>query len=85
MTGRDRNLDMQVPEEPEGQRPYGTGEDSTPTLNGLAADPYADDVLMGLRRRGASRLLLEVIILAVIALVLTALILYAGGVWNPQP
>ncbi len=75
MKGRDKNPSVQVPDQPEDERPVGTGEEPLTLPNGLAADPYADEMPLGLRRRGVSRFLLAVVvILAVVALALVVFI-----------
>ncbi len=73
MKKANENPEVRVPEEPEDERPIGTGEDTKPELNGLAADPYADDILAGLTGARSSRLWLAGII-AVIILVLLVLV-----------
>ncbi len=70
MKARDQNPDVRVDDEPEDERPMGTGEDAAPPPDGLAADPYADDLLIGLRRRRPSRwLAVGLIVLAVVVLI----------------
>ena len=43
--------DLTVQDEPEDRRPIGTGEEQDSESNGLALDPYADDLLIGPRRQ----------------------------------
>jgi hypothetical protein len=73
--------DLRVDDEPEEERPFGTDEEEEPGSNGLAVDPYADDLLIGLRRRGVSPWLVigVVIALAAVALVIAWVILRARG------
>ena len=74
MKARDQNPDVRVDDEPEDERPMGTGEDAAPPPNGLAADPYADDLLIGLRQRRTSRWLVVGIIILVVVVVLIAFV-----------
>ncbi len=62
-----------VDEEPEDERPLGTGEEVKPDSNGLALDPYADDTLFELARARVPRWLLGVVI--VLVLIVVALVL----------
>ncbi len=85
MKGRDQKLDVHMPEQPEEERPLGTGEDGPPTVNGLAGDPYADDVSFGLRRRRAPRLLLAGILLVAAAVLLIVAVLFAQAILSAPP
>ncbi len=74
MKARDGNPDVRVDDEPEDERPMGTGEDEAPPPNGLAADPYADDLLIGSRRGRTSRWWVLGVIVVIVVVVLIALI-----------
>jgi hypothetical protein len=52
----------------------GTGEDAAPPPNGLAADPYAEDLPIGLRQRRPSRWLVVGLIVLVVVVVLIAFV-----------
>jgi hypothetical protein len=72
--------DLTVQEEPEGRRPIGTGEEPDSESNGLALDPYADDVLIGPRRRRAWPWpWIGIAVLALIAAVILALVILRAG------
>jgi hypothetical protein len=73
MKARDQNPQVRVDEEPEDERPLGTGEEVKPDSNGLALDPYADDTLFELARTRVPRWLLIVVI--ILALMVVALVL----------
>lgn len=72
--------DLTVHDEPEGRRPIGTGEEPDSESNGLALDPYADDVLIGPRRRRAWPwpLIGITAVLLIVAVILALAILRAG-------
>ncbi len=72
MKARDENPDVRVDDEPEDERPVGTGDDEAPPPNGLAADPYADDFLVGFKRDRTSRWLLTGIVILIVVIVLVA-------------
>jgi len=75
MKAQDRNPDVRVDDEPEDERPLGTGDDAAPPPNGLAADPYADDFLIGLKRGRTSRWLLLIgIVILIVVIVLIAFV-----------
>ncbi len=85
MSGADRDPSVRVPEEPEDRRPLGTGEDAQPATDGLAVDPYADDMPLGLRRTGTSRLVVAgIIVVAGICLLILAIV-YASGMLSHAP
>jgi hypothetical protein len=80
MKARDENPDVRVDDEPEDERPLGTGDDAAPPPNGLAADPYADDVLIGLKRNRTPRwLLIGIVILIVVIVVVVFAVLRLRG------
>jgi hypothetical protein len=80
MKTRDENPDVRVDDEPEDERPLGTGDDAAPPPNGLAADPYADDVLIGLERGRTPRwLLIGVVILIVIVVLIALVVMHLHG------
>ncbi len=66
---------VRVTEEPEDERPLGTGEEVKPDSNGLALDPYADDTLFELARARVPRWLLAVVITLVLIVVALALLI----------
>ncbi len=68
------NPEVRVPDEPEDERPVGTGEDVQPEVNGLAAEPYADDILAGTTRARSARLWLAGIIAAIILVLLVLVV-----------
>jgi len=74
MKARDKNPDVRVDDEPEDERPLGTGDDAAPPPNGLAADPYADDLLIGAKRGGVSRWLVVGIVVLIVIVVLIAFV-----------
>lgn len=80
MSAQDPNL--RVDDEPEEERPIGAGEQEESESSGLALEPYADDLLIGPRRRGRLPWLLiaAVVVLIVVALVLMFVVLRARGV-----
>ena len=81
MKARDQNPQVRVDEEPEDERPLGTGEEVKLDSNGLALDPYADDTLFELARTRVPRWLWAIVIILmiiVVALVL-ALVIRARG------
>ena len=57
MSENDRHLHVRVEDEPEDERPMGTGESDKFEPDGLAADPYADDMLYRVKRGGVPRLI----------------------------
>ena len=65
---------VRVAEEPEDERPLGTGEEVKPDSNGLALDPYADDTLFELARARVPRWLLAVVIILVLIVAALALL-----------
>ena len=71
--------DLTVEDEPKGRRPIGTGEEEDSESNGLALDPYADDLLIGPRRRGAWPwpLIGIVVVLLIVAVILALAIMRA--------
>jgi hypothetical protein len=78
---RDENPGVRVDDEPEDERPLGTGDDEAPPPNGLAADPYADDFLIGLKRDRTSRwLVIGVVVLIVVIVVVVFVVLRLRGV-----
>ena len=80
MKAQDKNPDMRVDDEPEDERPLGTSEDEAPPPDGLAADPYADDVMFRLSRARASRwLVIGVVILIVIIMLVAFVVLRLRG------
>ncbi len=74
MKARDENPDVRVNDEPEDERPLGTSDDEAPPVNGLAADPYADDLLIGSRRTRASRWRVIGIVVVMVIVVLVVLV-----------
>ena len=74
MKARDQNPNVRVDDEPEDGRPMGTGEDAAPPPNGLAADPYADDLLIGPKQRRTSSWLVVGVIVLVVIVVLIAFV-----------
>jgi hypothetical protein len=70
MSAHDPNPNVRVPDEPEDEIPIGTGEAEEPESDGLATDPYADDMPFRLARARVPRLL----VLGVIILILVALL-----------
>jgi len=78
MKARDKNPNVRVDEEPEDERPLGTGEEVKPDSDGRALDPYADDTLFELARARVPRwlLLITVIVLALIVVVLVLAIVF---------
>ena len=75
MKARDKNPTVRLDEEPEDERPLGTGEEVKPDSDGLALDPYADDTLFELARARVPRgLLVVVITLVLIVAVLVLLV-----------
>ena len=81
MKARDKNPNVRVDEEPEDERPLGTGEEVKPDSDGRALDPYADDPLFELARARVPRWLwVTVIILMIIVVALIlALVFRARG------
>ena len=80
MKTRDKNPDVRVDDEPEDERPLGTSEDEAPPPNGLAADPYADDVMFRLNRARVPRwLIIGLVVLIVVAVVLVFVALRLRG------
>jgi type IV secretory pathway component VirB8 len=75
MKARDNNPQVRVDEEPEDERPLGTGEEVKPDSNGLALDPYADDTLFELARTRVPRWLWAIVIILMIIVVALALAL----------
>ena len=71
--------DLTVQGEPEDRRPIGTGEEQDSESNGLALDPYADDLLIGPRRRRAwpGPLIGIAVVLLIVAVILALAILRA--------
>ena len=69
--------ELHVDDEPEAERPFGTGEEQEPESSGLALDPYADDLLIAPKRSSKSPwlLIVVVIVLIVIALALALVVL----------
>ena len=74
MKGRDKNLDVRVPDEPEEEKPVGTGESEEFELGNLADDPYADDMPFRLARAGVPRWVWIGVIVLILAAVLIVLI-----------
>jgi len=72
--------DLTVQDEPEGRRPIGAGEEPDSESNGLALDPYADDVLIGPQRPRdwPWRLIGIAVVLLITAVILALAILRAG-------
>jgi hypothetical protein len=68
--------ELQVDDEPEDERPFGAGQDPEPALDGLAVDPYADDVLVSPLRSGSFlwRWIAVIAALVVIAILLIIVI-----------
>ena len=88
MSTQDKTPNVRVPEEPEDERPIGTSEETEWTTNGLAADPYADDMpLAPARVHMRRRFLVGVIaVLILILLILAVTLLTARLVGRPpQP
>ncbi len=80
MKARDENPEVQVDDEPEDERPLGTGDDEPPPPNGLAADPYADDLLIGSRQGRASRWrLIGIVVLIAIVVLIVLVVLRLRG------
>jgi hypothetical protein len=52
---QDNNPSVRVHDEPEDERPLGTGEEIQPDLAGMAIDPYAEDLLYDFRYRRLAR------------------------------
>ncbi len=72
--------ELQVDEEPEEKRPLGRGEDEEQAeSDGLAIDPYADDLLIGPRPTGRSPWLLIGVAVAIliVALIIILIVLRA--------
>jgi hypothetical protein len=81
MKAQDKNPDVRVDDEPEDERPMGTGDDEAPPPNGLAADPYADDLLIGSRRTRVSRWrVIGIVVLVVIVMLIVFVVLRLRGV-----
>jgi hypothetical protein len=74
MKARDKHPDVRVDDEPEDERPLGTGEDEAAPPDGLAADPYADDLLIGSRPGRASRWRVVSIVVLIVIVVLIAFV-----------
>jgi hypothetical protein len=68
--------ELHVDDEPEEERPLGAGEEGEkPESNGLAVDPYADDLLIGPRPTGTSPWLLVGVVAAVLVVVLIVVLI----------
>ncbi len=69
--------DQTVEDEPEDRRPIGTGEEQDVESDGLALDPYADDLLIAPQRTRAWpwRLTGIVIIVLIVAVILALAIM----------
>jgi hypothetical protein len=81
MKTRDKNPNVRVDDEPEDERPMGTGDDEAPPPNGLAADPYADDLLIGSRRTRVSRWrVIGIVVLMVVVALIVLVVLRLRGV-----
>ena len=74
MKSREGKPEVRVEDEPEDERPLGTGDDAAPPPNGLAADPYADDLLIGSRQRRTSRWLVIGIVVLLVVVVLVVIV-----------
>jgi hypothetical protein len=74
MKTRDGEPELRVEDEPEDERPLGTGDDAAPPPNGLAADPYADDLLIGSRQRRTSRWRVTGIVVLMVVVVLVVIV-----------
>ena len=72
MKARDKNPTVRLDEEPEDERPLGTGEEVKPDSDGLALDPYADDTLFELARARVPRWLWVTIIILMLIVVALA-------------
>jgi hypothetical protein len=74
--------ELHVDDEPEEELALDTGEDEEkPESNGLAVDPYADDLLIGPRPTGISPWLLVSVAVAVliVALIVVLIVLRTRG------
>jgi hypothetical protein len=72
--------ELTVEDEPQGRRPLGAGEEDNSDSSGLALDPYADDFLIGPRRRAAAPWLpIGIVAVLLIAAVILALAILRGG------
>lgn len=88
MSAQGETPNVQVPDEPEAQVPLGTSENGAFESNGLAAEPYADEMpFRPARVHVPRRLLIGIIILLIVALVVLVAIAFARGSWwyLPQP
>jgi len=81
-----RDQDLQVPDEPEDQVPLGTGEEGEFESDGLAAEPYADEIpFEPARVRVPRSLLVGVILVLIVALLVLMAIACARGSWWLSP
>lgn len=88
MNAQGETPDVRVPDEPEDEVPFGTSENGAFESDGLAVEPYAEEMPFGPARvRVPRRLLVGIIILLVVALLLLMAIAFARGSWwyPPQP
>jgi len=72
MSTRDGDLNVRLPQEPEEEQPIGTSAEAEWPPNGLASDPYAEDMPLTPARAGVPRWLLIVISIALIVALLIA-------------
>lgn len=88
MNAQGESPDVRVPDEPDVQVPFGTGENGEFESDGLAVEPYAEEMPFGPARVRVPRgLLVGIIILLVVALLILMAIAFARGSWwyPPQP
>ena len=79
---------VRVPDEPEEQVPIGTSENGAFEPDGLAVEPYAEEMPFRQARVRAPRgLVVGMIILLIVALLILMAIAFARGSWwyAPQP
>jgi hypothetical protein len=79
---------VRAPDEPEEQVPFGTSENGAFESDGLAVEPYAEEMPFGPARVRVPRgLLVGIIILLIVALLVLMAIAFARGSWwyPPQP
>lgn len=83
MMEQDNDAGLHVPEE---EKPLGTGQDDRFLTDGLATDPYADDMPFRVARPPAPRLLrLGIIVIVVVVLIVFALIAFRTWSRPPHP
>lgn len=88
MGAPDQTLDVRVPDEPEDEIPIGTTEGGESESDGLAVEPYAEELPFEPARVRVSRpLVIGIIVVLIVALLILMAVTYARGSWwyLPQP